>query len=697
MKLRSEIPRLLLVIALVTALWCKVHHRYSVRDWEIPTEYNADAPIVLNWCKAAMDGEFLPLVSKTNKFLGAPFVANWNDFPLSEELIYWVTGMFARVIGLGAAINLSFLAACVLAAVCFYLVGRYLRWRWEWCAMGAIAFALSHYLFYRNISHLAYTHCWHIPLWLLVCWWAGSARGLTFSDRRYQFAVLVATITGFLSVYYTNFFLQLLILATLVQVVRRSPWPKIVAPASIAGLAIAVFLLASLDSLSYSFQHGINRGAVVRGFAELDLFALHPIELFIPTWHRWSIFQNWGWQYTVAIAPVHPLQERVYLGIIGGIGLILMLSAAGLNLMKRKIPPPFAPAWQAVWMIAYGSVGGLNLAAGLAGLLLFRAVNRVSIVILVLSLVFVVRTLSRFSRRWPPVLSLALSGCMIVLAVADQIPHNVTKKEIEQIRTHYTADRDFVRDVEKQLARGAMIFQLPVVEFPERPPIHHMLDYESLRPYLFSTGLRFSHGTCKGRSWDSWQRDVQSLPVSEMVPTLETYGFAAICLNQKAYPDGGAQLLDEFQRAGRAQTITNSTSELVCILLQPAAKPLFPPLTDFHEGWYQVESPAQEVFFAWSKGNASLTIENLNSEPMVRHASFDLRTLTARKVEATFAGRALWSAQLEKGETASAGDLLLTLPPGKTELRFTTDTAAAPVGNSDRRPLAFALDHFRLK
>jgi hypothetical protein len=37
-------------------------------------------------------------------------------------MIFWVTGMFGWVIGLGAGINLSHLSACLLAAISFYFV-----------------------------------------------------------------------------------------------------------------------------------------------------------------------------------------------------------------------------------------------------------------------------------------------------------------------------------------------------------------------------------------------------------------------------------------------------------------------------------------------------------------------------------------------------------------------------------------------
>src|SRR3954451_10830189 len=174
MRLKREIIRVLIVATLVTAIWCGVYHRYSVADWKIPNEYSGDSLFVIAYTKAAQEGQYWPILPKLNRYLGAPFVANWNDFPLSEDAMFSVTGMFARVIGLAAAVNLCFMAGCVLAAVTFYLVGRYLRWRWEWCLVGGTIFGLSSFSYFRNIWHPFYVHYWHLPLYLLVCWWAGS-------------------------------------------------------------------------------------------------------------------------------------------------------------------------------------------------------------------------------------------------------------------------------------------------------------------------------------------------------------------------------------------------------------------------------------------------------------------------------------------------------------------------------------------
>ena len=57
-----------------------------------------------------------------------------------------------------------------------------------------------------------------------------------------------------------------------------------------------------------------------------------------------------------------------------------------------------------------------------------------------------------------------------------------------------------------RLPPGAMVFQLPVMAFPEVAPAHNLGDYEHFRPYLATRALRFSYGMLKGRSRHRWVR-----------------------------------------------------------------------------------------------------------------------------------------------------------------------------------------------
>ena len=120
-------------------------------------------------------------------------------------------------------VNAMVLLGQILAGVTFYLVCRFLRYRWEWAFAASVAFAMSHYAFQRGMPHLTLTYYWHIPLCLLVVWWCGSRRGLRLSGRRFWISVAVAVITSVQSAYYTNVLLQFLGLAAFAHLLAVEP------------------------------------------------------------------------------------------------------------------------------------------------------------------------------------------------------------------------------------------------------------------------------------------------------------------------------------------------------------------------------------------------------------------------------------------------------------------------------------------
>jgi hypothetical protein len=89
-ELRMDLLRAL-ALALVTALlWCAFYDRWTAESWQTPVTYlsdpvKGDVLIHLAWIKAASDGHITPLLFNNVPELGAPRIANWNDFPVTEK------------------------------------------------------------------------------------------------------------------------------------------------------------------------------------------------------------------------------------------------------------------------------------------------------------------------------------------------------------------------------------------------------------------------------------------------------------------------------------------------------------------------------------------------------------------------------------------------------------------------------------
>ena len=577
---RVDLWRSLVLLLVIAAAWCYAQNRLSLRNWKVPLVFTGDAIEVFALEKDAAEGHYFPIVSKLNPHLGAPYVANWNDFPFTEDLLWFAGGLITKLIGLFAAANLLALLGHMLAGLSLFIVCRVLRYRWHWAFLGGLAYGLAPYAFCRGLGHLGLTYFWHIPLCLLVCGWCWSRRGLEMRGGKFWLAVIIAFLTGIQNLYYTNPFLQFLALAGLTQAVRRQPWRKIVAPFVVGTVTVCAVVLMNLDTVLYQLKHGLNLAASARYYHSVEMYALKPLDLVMPPpSHHLKAAREIAQQY------VSDQNKRVlyageifaqYLGLFGIGGLLGLLA---VTVTRTSCWPPRSipiQAGQVLWIILYSAVGGGNGLIGQLGFNYFRCTNRYSIYILAIVLIFAVKHLSRATRSWSSITVVTIAFALAVVILWDQLPKQIPAKQIEAVYEEMSSDRAFAREMERNLPRHAMVFQLPVVKFPESGPIFEMGDYEHFRPYLHTADLRFSYGDDKGRGREDWQFQVQKLPVSEMIAELEEYGFTGIYVNRKGYPDRGKKLIEDCQAAGRVRVIESPAHDLACIFLNPAQHPSFP-------------------------------------------------------------------------------------------------------------------------
>ena len=111
-------------MAIVFLVWGLAHHRLSPKSWSVPPSYAGDDVFVLGCIKAASEFELLPFVSRTISRLGAPYVANWNDFPMFEVIPMVFMGMVARWFNLITAWSAGMILSHLTSALAFYAACR---------------------------------------------------------------------------------------------------------------------------------------------------------------------------------------------------------------------------------------------------------------------------------------------------------------------------------------------------------------------------------------------------------------------------------------------------------------------------------------------------------------------------------------------------------------------------------------------
>jgi hypothetical protein len=684
---------LVLIVTLVTVVWCFTYHRWTIDDWSVPLAYAGDAWGGLAAAKALAAGEIWPLLPKNPKSLGAPFIANWNDYPSVEEgmLAWW--SVFVRVCGVFVGTNLTILSAHLLAAVSFYFVCWQLNYNRVFSAAGAVLFALSRYSFARGLSHIVLTFYWHLPLGLLVAWWCLSESPLVAHRKKLIFALVVAVVHGVQNAYYTWFFCQLLAFAALYQWIRHKKARSVISPLLVAAVAGGSFLLANFDTFYFRWVNGPPPSVtVIRDYAGLENYALKPIELFIPPVHSIRAVESWALGAYFERALVRGEFGMPYLGIVGILSVALLLWSAARGIagaQVRAIPSHF---WGLAIIFAYSVIGGINGIVGLFGIVLFRCSNRYSIAILAIALLFLVRQLTSISRAWRMKWAVLLACALVAVGLFDQLPPRARAAHISSIREQVISDAKMVADIESQVPSGAMVFQLPIMDYPEVPPLHGLADYEQFRPYLHSHRLRFSYGSNKGRYRERWQREAEQMGVPEMVRLLEKYGFAAILINRKGYQDKGESLLASLHAANKSGIITQ-TPDVVVVALTPAEHPVLPP--EFGAGWSGLEGNAQHNWRS-STGDARLTIYNLEKNERSVSLNFRIEPLKSGKLAVSTQGAEVYAGTLIAGAGPPPVTITLRISPGRNDLHFHTDLQAEPPGTGDPRSRAYTLHDFEI-
>jgi phosphoglycerol transferase len=216
-------------------------------------------------------------------------------------------------------------------------------------------------------------------------------------------------------------------------------------------------------------------------------------------------------------------------------------------------------------------------------------------VILAIALLYAAQRLTAWQRKAAAgtpaeqlrIVVLTAAAVLGILILWDQVPRGPSREQTATIARQVEADREFTGKMEAALPAGAMVFQMPVMEFPESP-LPGIPTYDHFRPYLYSKQLRFSYGSMKGRERETWQPAVQGkffegasldqkagvIRVNEAnakiaVDELKRLGFSAIYVNRNGFPDRGKGLEEALLALGYEKPpIRNATGDLACFVLE---------------------------------------------------------------------------------------------------------------------------------
>ena len=540
------------------------------------------------------DGKFYLMLVKgiietgwysSNPGLGAPFGQHLQDYPQGADnlnlLIIRALALFSSNPAL--VINLFFLLTFGLTSIACHFVLRRLGVSSPVAGVSAILFSLLAYHFFRGESHLLLSAYYSVPLSaylflellgerrLFAARAPPDGRPATYGrplDRVRAWAtgrslatVGLCLVIGSDNLYYASFALVLIVSATLIAAVRRHR------RSALQGLAITALIVGTLaanlaPSLVYRAQHGANVAVERSATADettAEAFALRPANLVLPVpQSRIAPLRRIASSYDRAIAPHYCESCFASLGAIGTVGLAWLalcaiaavLGAAGGIAGQRLFRHASLGAGIA---LAAGTVGGVGSAIEVFITPDIRAWNRISVVIAFFSLLAVALLLDRLvgslrPRRGGAALAGGLLTAVLVFGVFDQTT-DAFIPPYSAIARQWRSDGDFVAEIQARLPRGAAVFQLPYVPFPEGYPqtqpgdqvATYATKYELLRGYLHSTTLRWSYGAMKGRAGD-WAAQLAGQPLSVVLASAVAAGFDGVWVDPAGFEPAKATL-----------------------------------------------------------------------------------------------------------------------------------------------------------
>jgi phosphoglycerol transferase len=587
------------LLGIVVLGWCAATATWSLADLARPPAYledpsRADIIAVYAGLTAGAEGEATPFFWKRVGRLNAPFEANWTDWPSLDELHSLVLVLLARLFGIFAGLKLTLLLGHLLAAVTFFGVARVSGSSPLWSFVGGLAYGLAPFMFAQSPHHSGVQWAWHVPLFTLVWRWVSTDPGLVRGTPRFRAAMGIGFLAGLLNIYYTNLLCQLTLVGSMLRHLRTRNRPALVAALLVIAAAAGGFAVSNLDTWTHRVANGANGGALVREYKWLEIYGLKIKDLCIPpVTHRSDGLRQFGIAHRQE-AVLNDEDGCTYLGILG-LACLVWLTATSVSRMvhghARDVP---IEAWQLLWIVLVFTTGGLNAILGALGFTMFRAGVRVSVVILAIVLLWAAQRLTALQAaaqaRRPdevvPRLTAAVAIMLGGLVLWDQVPRAPSRDQVAAVERQVAADRRFAAELEAVLPKGAMVFQLPVMEFPESPA-YDLPPYDHFRPYLFSKHLRFSFGSHKGRAREAWQPALQAKLFEQAtldqqegvirlkeanaratVDELQRLGFSAIYVNRRGFPDRGKGLEAALRAVGCAQPpIQHAGGDLVCIPL----------------------------------------------------------------------------------------------------------------------------------
>jgi phosphoglycerol transferase len=646
--------------------------------------------------------------------LGAPFGSNFADFPGADDAFMLLLKTLALFSSSPTVVmNLFYVGGYLLVYATAYWALRRFGIGSLWAATVALIYACAPYHFMRGLVHLNLSCYFVVPLWV----WLSVEMYLRADPGRrdailrpWWFYGLLLVVMSSGGIYYDFFGLLIVTLAGILGAVENRSLAVLRHWFQAIAVVLATILVNIGPSLVYWYVHGTNPAVATRQPLESELYGFRIGQLLMPLYqHHVHWVAQWASHYHDAVT-VSAESTSSALGVVAALGFLLLLAAVFFGGRLSRDARVLLLSKLNLALLLFSVVGGFAMVFAMLVTPQFRGTSRASIFVAFLSLAGLAlwlqekRPLAACGRlagnAW---IQHVLALLIMVLAMIDQAPigaraaaGNILDIRAGNIDTasEFQKDSDFkqyIAQIENRVSRGAMIYVMPYVSFPEAPQAFQEGYNAFLRPYVYSAHLRWSYGAMRGRLGDIWVRQVEALPMPERLAALRKTGFEGIFIDRKAYRDNAAQITAELTPLVDGPALESADHRYIFFPLRPAPDPSITPAlaSDIGLGFYPCEHD-QSGQWCWSQQHSEYQIYNFTSKPVQVTLGGLLQGIDDHDRQVAIQAGAASSRLTLTGGKAMRFSLNATLVPGLNRIRFDADAAGIrPPGES--RVLDFSL------
>lgn len=562
------------VAGLVPTFFIMYILRVSEIDLSIPATLGGDEYLIAVLLKSIKENGIMGLWF--NDRIGAPGISSLIDTPFMDYPLAFLSWVIVNIFSnINEAIYICYFLTYFLAGATGYVMFAKVSRNRLLSIVFAVIFSLLPYHFLRGTSHITLSNYYNLALGMCVIYDVYNEsfeRGFPcrcsnniLGKIGFVVQMLLAALGN---IYYSFFIMFSVLVAIITKAIKNKQWKTFINEGRVLGTMVIMFLAGILPKVLYGIVNGNNSMAAIRQPLEAELYSLKIIQMLLPPSYSkvpWLAAINRT--YSANAININE-NSAACLGFAGIIGFSIACVVVFLSLFRhKKIEKEISDyilymSMMILILVLFGSAGGFGTIFSYFVTAQLRCYNRASIVIdafcLQILLLLLCKVCEYGHQKVASVCTLVILG---IVMICDVPARNVNAYQ-ETIKVKDAQYKTFFGNVEREVKEQGMIYQLPVMEFPESPMVVNLTDYAHFRGYLYTDKLRWSYGSVKGRDDANAKLYVDEGMSYEFISNIIDAGFSGIYIDTDGYEDAGKEIIEFYNNVIGQSPIVSEDGKL---------------------------------------------------------------------------------------------------------------------------------------